>query len=166
MQVTALVLSAGAWSFGAAEALANDAASTAGAAPVVYKCKQANGSVLYADYPCGGGVVDIKPDFADLRAVDRLQRATEAFDRAAAERRYAEQMAAIREAPYGQPPVAQPAQDSADGDAYVTYPVGYGYYAPAAIPRKRFDQRPHPEPHRVATHKHQVPAVIRRPAPG
>ena len=169
MRATALLLAAGGWAFATVATAASEAAPNESAAPVVYRCKQANGGVLYADFPCGRGViVDIKPDSADPRAIERLQRATEEFDRSAAQRRYAEQVAAIRgEASYDQRRAVEPPQDSADYDTYAGYGIGYGSYVPAAIPRKKhFHLRPHPEPHRVVAEKRQVPGTIRRPAPG
>lgn len=56
--------------------------------PPIYKCRQANGTVLYQDYACKGGiVVDIKPDSADPAALERLHREQAAFDLDAAQRR-------------------------------------------------------------------------------
>ena len=44
----------------------------------VYRCRDASGSVLYADVPCASGaVVDIPASNADPRALERLQRAVE-----------------------------------------------------------------------------------------
>jgi hypothetical protein len=63
----------------------------------VYRCTQAGGSVLYADYPCkGGAIVDIQPGVANPGAVQHLERAGAAFDRAAAIRKASEENAAIR----------------------------------------------------------------------
>ena len=63
----------------------------------VYRCTQAGEAVLYADYPCkGGAIVDIQPGVANPGAVQRMERAGAAFDRAAAIRKASEESAAIR----------------------------------------------------------------------
>ena len=63
-------------------------AATDAASATVYKCKQANGGVLYQDYPCKNGVVvDVKPDAADPAAIARLERAQALYERDAARRR-------------------------------------------------------------------------------
>ncbi len=74
------------------------AAAGAADAPI-YKCVQANGAVLYADYPCNGGaILDIHPGVADPAANERLQRAQAELDKGAARRRADEELAAQRAA--------------------------------------------------------------------
>src|SRR6266550_9486129 len=68
-----------------------------GAQGPIYKCTQADGTMLYSDYPCGGGtVVDVHPGSADPNAKERLARAQSELDRAAAARRANEQEIAAR----------------------------------------------------------------------
>ncbi len=75
--------------------VASVAAEIAGA--TVYKCTQANGAVLYADYPCkGGAVVDIRPGSAAPDATQRLERARDELDRAAARRQANDEVTALR----------------------------------------------------------------------
>ena len=63
----------------------------------IYKCVQASGAVLYADYPCNGGaILDIHPGVADPTANERLLRAQAELDKAAARRRADEQLASQR----------------------------------------------------------------------
>src|SRR5690242_6046652 len=64
----------------------------------VYKCRQANGAVLYQDYACKDGVVvDLKPDAADPAAIRRLERAQAESEREAARRRASEASEASEE---------------------------------------------------------------------
>ena len=83
-------------------------AAIAADAPI-YKCVQANGAVLYADFPCNGGAaLDIHPGVADPAATERLQRAQAELDRAAARRRADEAVAANRAAEHLRYDVAVP----------------------------------------------------------
>jgi hypothetical protein len=71
--------------------------ATGAADAPIYRCMQANGAVLYADFPCNGGaILDIHPGVADPTASERLQRAQAELDRAAARRRADEQLATQR----------------------------------------------------------------------
>src|SRR5215510_6944320 len=106
----------------------------------VYRCKGANGSVLYTDYPCdGGAAVDIHPGRADPDAKERLARAQAELDRAAAARRtreamenaQREQMNQLRQAAENAPPPSD-AYDQGYGVPYGGY---YGSYYP-----DRFDR--------------------------
>ena len=70
-----------------------------GAEPPIYRCAQANGTLLYSDSPCERGtVVDVHPGRADPHAADRLARARAELDRAADARRLVDQATAQREA--------------------------------------------------------------------
>jgi hypothetical protein len=72
------------------------AAASAADAPI-YKCVQANGAVLYTDFPCNGGaILDIRPGNADPAANERLQRAQAELDKGAARRRADEELATQR----------------------------------------------------------------------
>jgi len=63
----------------------------------VYKCKDARGSVLYADYPCPAGErIDIELGATDPGAQVRLSRARAELDRAALIRKTEEQRAAAQ----------------------------------------------------------------------
>jgi hypothetical protein len=65
----------------------------------IYKCVQASGAVLYADYPCNrGAILDIHPGVADPAANERLQRAQAELDKGAARRRAEEELATQRAA--------------------------------------------------------------------
>ncbi|HEX6137729.1 MAG TPA: hypothetical protein VF059_08730 [Casimicrobiaceae bacterium] len=143
--------------------------------PTVYKCTQANGAVLYADYPCRGStVVDIKPDAADPGAIERLQRAQAEFDRSMAERKANEEVAAMRRDELNQRrrelEVAQGGPDSAAYPPDLGYGPDYGWYAPYppyVMQRpKHFDHDRQVKRHRNAPGKSRVPAVIRRPSAG
>lgn len=106
------------------------------AAASVYRCKQANGSIAYQDFPCKGGVaVDIKPDTPDPIAIERLQRQQAEFDRAYAQRR-AEEAAQRERQPVAPPRAALPPQ--ADNDFEYEAP-GYVFYG--AVPRMGFPNR-------------------------
>ena len=156
----ALSLAAAALAFGSIAEAAD-----ADAAPTVYKCTEASGAVLYADYPCkGGAVVDIKPDAADPDAIERLRRAQEAFDRSIARRNADEERAAQRrEALEQRRREAEAAQSLAQAATDYAYPgdlPAYGYDFPYAG-RRAFYTRRH-ETHRHAATPGRVPATIRR----
>lgn len=160
-QAFALSAAAAALAFGpVAEAAEADAATT------VYKCAQASGTVLYADYPCKGGVVvEIKPDAADPDAIERLRRAQEAFDRSMARRNADEERATQRREALEQRrremEAAQSLVQAATDEAYPGYLPAYGYAVP--YPRRRaFDTHRH-KTHRYVAAPGRVPASIRRP---
>jgi hypothetical protein len=132
----------------------NEAAGAPGAP--IYKCAQANGAVLYADYPCiGGEVLDIHPGAADPAASDRLARAQAELDRGAARRKANEALAAARreeaermrlEAEFARGP-----GDAAMANAYpdATYGPVWVYSGPPSHhrtgrpgPPKRIEHRP------------------------
>jgi hypothetical protein len=150
-------------------------ASTASAVAenVVYKCRQAGGGVLYADYPCQGSVVvDIKPAAPNPVAIERLQRAQADFDRAYSERRAREDNFTLRreelvlrrreiDASQGAGSVDGYAPDSAYVPAYGFY--GGNYDRPYGKGREsRFHPDRRPE-HRSGRFERRVPAVIHRP---
>jgi hypothetical protein len=98
--------------------------------PSVYRCKQPNGSIAYQDYPCKGGVtVDIKPDAADPRAIERLREREAEFQRSYAQRR-AEEAAQRQRQPVVPPQAPLPPQADNDVVPYETPP--YVFIAPAS----------------------------------
>jgi len=130
-----------------------------------YKCPQAGGAVLYADYPCkGGAVVDIRPGVAAPDASEQLARARDELDRAAARRQAIDAAAELRrrEIDWQRESVAAQTVDTAAYASDTSYLPAYGYYAPYVNPRAhRPNVRPRFDPPRVA--ERRVPAVIRRP---
>ena len=130
----------------------------------VYKCRQANGAVLYQDYACKDGVVvDLKPDAADPAAIRRLERAQAESEREAARRRASEERSrAARERLLSE---AEASQDYTPQMETVYVPA-YPYYVPRG--------RPHVQPHasrasheqRRELHARRVPAIVRRPHAG
>jgi len=121
-------------------------AGVAVADTTVYRCTQAGESVLYADYPCkGGAIVDIQPGVANPGAVQHLERAGAAFDRAAAIRKASEENAAIRREELNQRRLETAAAQRAAEDA--TSPADT--YAPAyVVIAPRVKHRPnHRNPH-------------------
>ena len=135
-----------------------------GAEGAIYRCKQADGSVLYADYPCqGGAVVDVQPGTADPNAKERLARAQAELDRATADRRAREQFEAARREVEGRQNVAPPPAPPND-----TYPVGaYDFYTPIAAyaPNDRLHSGAHRMSHKPRGHDKHVPQVVRIPHP-
>jgi len=130
--------------------------SQGNAAASVYRCKQANGAVAYQDYPCKGGVaVDIKPEHADPKAIERLRRAQADFDRAYAERRAAEAARPRRQ------PIERPALPPVDNDVqapdYDQAPV-YLFYSP--MPRKNAVHDNRHGMRQTVVPRHRVPGVI------
>jgi len=143
-------------------------APTVAAEPIVapvYKCPQAGGAVLYADYPCkGGAVVDIRPGVAAPDASEQLARARDELDRAAARRQAVDAAAELRrrEIDWQRESVAAQTVDTAAYASDTSYLPAYGYYAPYVSARAhRPNVRPRFDPPRVA--ERRVPAVIRRP---
>jgi Domain of unknown function (DUF4124) len=146
-----------------------------GAQGPIYKCAQADGTVLYSDYPCGDGtVVDVHPGSADPNAKERLARAQSELDRAAAARRANEQEIAARREELDQlrrqseaaQNMAEPVSNASD----VYYGTGYGdgLYAGGRMQRPTFHGggRGHRGLPKARFHEDgRVPAVIRRPHP-
>jgi hypothetical protein len=98
------------------------------AAATVYKCTQADGAVLYADYACtGGAVVDIRPGSAAPDASQRLERARDELDRAAARREANEVMLLRREQLYRSSPLTEAESVPRAPDESYAYGVPYGY---------------------------------------
>jgi hypothetical protein len=133
----------------------------------VYKCPQTGGSILYADYPCkGGAVVDIRPGVAAPDASERLARARDEIDRAAARRLAIEEAAALRSEELFQRRRELDAAQAFDAAAYapdLSYLPAYGFYTPYVTAHAhRPKTRPGFDPPRVASER-RVPAVIRRP---
>ena len=142
-----------------AASVAPTIAADAGVAPV-YKCQQAGGTVLYADYPCkGGAVVDIRPGAAAPNASEQLARARDELDRAAARRQAIEAAEALRRREIeGQREFAGTQTAAYAPDDYLP---AYGYYMPYANPRVHLPiARPRDRPR---AEERRVPAVIRRP---
>jgi hypothetical protein len=64
----------------------------------IYKCKDANGGLLYTDIPCKGGErLNLKPGVADPAALLRLERAQAALEELAAKRRVDEALEELKE---------------------------------------------------------------------
>jgi len=137
-------------------ATAVGAAAQSGAAEV-YRCVEATGRVLYADYPCKGGArVDIRPGAPAPDASQQLARARDELDRSAARRAAADEAAALqREALYLRQRELDATRNT-DIAAYspdLSYLPAYGFYPPYARvdrPKARpLPERPHAEPRRV-----------------
>ena len=139
-------------------AVGTSASAQSNAPASVYRCKQPNGAIAYHDYPCKGGVaVDIKPEHADPKAIQRLRRAQADFDRAYAERRAAEAAAPRRrliEQPA--PPPAENGVEAPDTDQAPVYLI----YAP--MPRANAVHRNRHAMRQTVVPPHRVPGVIRR----
>ena len=144
-----------------------------GAQGPIYRCAQADGTLLYADNPCDGGtVVDIHPGLADPGAKERLARAQAELDGAAALRRANEREAAVRREEMNRlRQHAEAAQSMAEpvnnaSDAY--YGTGYETYGPYTQRRMQRSNshgggRGHRSPAKDRFHdEHRVPEVIRR----
>jgi len=143
-------------------AIASAAIAQSNAASPVYRCRQANGAITYQDYACKGGVaVEIKPDAADPAAIQRLRRGQADFDRALAQRRAAEERAAI----LGEQLQGRRALESSQGTGYEDEGPSdvpeYLLYGP--IPRTSLDRRHRRSVRRFVVPEHRIPAVIRRP---
>ena len=133
----------------------------------VYKCKGPSGAVSYQDYPCKGGtVVDIRPDAVDPAAVERLQRANADFDRAAAARNTAEEMAALRREELNRRRLeVEAAQSMAESAVNPTYGPVYGFYGPYVKNRPNRPNTHRRTEHQPVVPEGRVPAVIHRPHP-
>jgi hypothetical protein len=146
---------------GMALATAASAAAQSTTAPV-YRCVEPGGRVLYADYPCKGGArVDIRPGVPAPDATERLARARDELDRAAARRQAIDDAAALQRQALNQRQQELDAQRYADA-GYVpdtSYLPAYGFYLPyAGAHRPRAHPPVRPAQHRPAG---RVPAVIR-----
>ena len=145
----------------------------------VYKCAQADGTVVYQDYACkGGAVVDIKPDAANPEAIARLERARIASERVAAARRANEDLAAMRRHEalrWQQDAEALHLRHAGQTNPVVTNAYSLApevIYAPAVVGSRRPSvRRPHshairPDVRRGVESQRRVPATIRRPQRG
>lgn len=144
------------------------AAAAQNAATTVYRCTQADGAVLYADYPCTGSVVvDIKHDAIDPAAGERLERARSEFDRAAARRKADEEIAALYQDELNQRRGALDAvasdADSATAMPGVPYVAVYGFDAPRAKHRTKASNRHRRAGQHRIVQQGRVPAVALRP---
>lgn len=139
---------------------ANAAAQATGA--TVYRCTEPGGKVLYADFPCKGGrQVDIRPGTPAPDATERLARARDELDRAAARRQAMDDAAALqREALYQRRQELDAAR-YADAGNYApdtSYLPAYGFYLPY-VPAHRPKARPPVKPAQLPSGR--VPGVIR-----
>ena len=146
-----------------------------GAQGPIYKCTEADGTLLYSDYPCGDGtVVDVYPGSADPNAKERLARAQFELDRAAAARSVNEREAAarreelrqLREQSEAAQNMAEPVSNGYD----IFYGTGYGdgLYGGGRMQRPNFHGGGpgHRGSPKARFHEDgRVPAVIRRPHP-
>ncbi len=147
---------------GVALATAASAAAQSTTTAPVYRCVEPGGRVLYADYPCkGGALVDIRPGVPAPDATERLARARDELDRAAARRQAIDDASALQRQALNQRQQELDAHRYADA-GYVpdtSYLPAYGFYMPYAgahRPRARPPARP---AQHVPTGR--VPAVIR-----
>ena len=145
-------------------AIASAATAESAAAPSVYRCKQANGSIAYQDFPCKGGTaVDIKADAPDPIAIERLQRQQAEFDRAYAQRQAEEAAQRQRVEPprASLPPLSENDYEPYDQPTYFFY----GGSVPSVGFRnqdKMSRDRNHGNPPQVMHHQLPKPP---RPAP-
>ena len=122
----------------------------------IYKCRDANGEVLYTDNPCKGGErLDIQAGTPDPAASKRLERAQEALDKGAAEHRAAEERQAARQAELDrmrrEAEEAQRAAERAANNQYYVYALGWGCCPPFTRHRPPRPRPPKPpEPPRFA----------------
>ena len=129
----------------------------------IYKCRQPGGAILYADYPCkNGAVVDLRPGTAAPDARERLARAQDELDRAAARRQALEAAEFAQRSELAQRRLAWEAAAAADAPI-VTYQPAYGYYGGYVTPRRHPVHTPPLADNRRAIPQGRVPAVIRRP---
>ena len=113
-------------SFTAAALLSLTTGIAIGAHGPIYRCTQADGTLLYADNPCDGGtLVDIHPGRADPDAQERLARAQADLDRAAADRAANVQAAAARNEELAQ---WRRQSEAAQGMAEPVYNASDAYY--------------------------------------
>jgi hypothetical protein len=141
-------------------AIASAATAQPDAAAPVFRCKQPNGGVTYQDYPCKGGVtVDIKPDAADPKAIQRLRRAEAEFARTYAQR------SAAAAVPQRRALIEQPAMIIPPGEAPEPGETPESLlYGP--LPKTSFERRNRRIERRVvAPERRVVPGVVRRLRP-
>jgi len=138
-----------------------NAAAQATSVPV-YRCTEPGGKVLYADFPCKGGTqVDIRPGAPAPDATERLARARDELDRAAARRQATDDAAALqREALYQRQQELDAARYANAGNYApdTSYLPAYGFYPPY-VPAHRPKARPPVKPAQLPAGR--VPAVIR-----
>jgi len=143
-------------------ALLSAACAAAQAPPTpVYRCVEPGGRVLYADYPCQGGArVDIRPGVPAPDATERLARARDELDRAAARRQAIDDAAALQREAFYQHQQALDAARYADAGSYApdVYLPAYGFYPPYAKAH-RPRARPPVKPAQLPAGR--MPAVIR-----
>ena len=159
-------------SFTAAALLSLTTGIAIGAHGPIYRCTQADGTLLYADNPCdGGSLVDIQPGQADPDAKERLARAQADLNRAA-DRRANEQAAAARNEELAQlrrqseaaQRMAEPVNNASD-TYYGDGSNAYGPYSPRRMQRSNFrgGGRGHRSPDKDRLHgENRIPPVIRR----
>ena len=148
-------------------ALAGDIYAADAATLTVYKCKQANGGVLYQDYPCKDGVVvDIKPDAADPAAIARLERAQALYERDAARRRADEASEERRRAAFERMRSEAASTQDYAAQAEDLYLPAYPFYVPQARPRAKAHASRAGDDQRRNSHEHRVPVIVRRPRAG
>jgi hypothetical protein len=144
-----------------------------GAQGPIYRCAQADGTLLYADTPCEGGtVVDIHPGRADPDAKERLARTQAELNRAAADRKANEQAAAARNEELAQwrrqseaaQSMAEPVNNASDA-YYGSGFDAYGPYTQRRMQRSNFHGggRGHRSSAKDRFHgENRVPAIIRQ----
>ena len=152
-----------------AVAASASAAAQATGAPV-YRCVEPGGKVLYADFPCKGGAqVDIRPGAPAPDATERLARARDELDRAAARRQASDDAAALQREALALRRQEMDVARYADSGTYppdASYLSGYGYgygygYYPPYVAHHRPKARPPVKPEQLPVGR--VPAVIRFP---
>jgi len=148
-----------------AVAASASAAAQATGAPV-YRCMEPGGKVLYADFPCKGGAqVDIRPGAPAPDATERLARARDELDRAAARRQASDDAAALQREALALRRQEMDVARYADSGTYppdASYLSGYGYgYYPPYVAHHRPKARPPVKPEQLPVGR--VPAVIRFP---
>jgi len=134
----------------------------------IYRCTQANGTLLYADSPCdGGALVEVHPGLPDPDAKERLALAQAELDRAAVLRKANEQEAARRDELAQLRRQFEAGQRTADPPSDVYYGTGYDGYGPYTQrrmqrPNSHGGGRGHRLPAKNRFHdEHRIPAVIR-----
>lgn len=143
-------------------AIASAVSAQSTAAAKVYRCKQPAGAITYQDYPCKGGVaVEIKPEAADPKAIQRLRRAEAEFDRSYAQRRAAEAVPQRRELVERRRDTLPPGSDNNYEAPEAGEAPQYLLYGP--MPRTSFERRDRHPIRRIAVPHRRAPAVIRRP---
>ena len=155
--------------FGAAALLSLVGGVAMAAEGAIYRCLQANGTILYADNPCDGGtVVDVHPGLPDPNAKERLARAQAELDHAAVLRRANEQDTARRDELAQLRGQLESGQSMAEPASDVYYGSGYDAYGPYTQHRtQRSNLHGGGRGHRPSAKNRfhgegRVPAVVRR----